>query len=87
VELFIESAHARRAAFVGSQQQRLDELHAFVTQQRAARKSGGARGATGGGNEKTAFERARAEWGAMSNISARGAVGGQGDGASNIWLG
>eukprot|EP00955_Chlamydomonas_euryale_P046732 353493-Chlamydomonas_euryale.AAC.4 len=36
--------------------------------------------------DSTAFERARAEWG-KATVSARGKVGGGGDGKSSNWLG
>lgn len=85
VELFIEAAWGKRACFVAQQRAQLDELHAFVVQASAARRSGAAaRGA--GGKEMTTFERARAEWG-QATVSARGKVGSGGDAAANAWLG
>lgn len=75
--------------FVGSQRQHLQELLKFVHAERAARKSGVNRrqSGKGTGDYMTSFERARAEWGAASWVSARGKVGNQGDAKANNWLG
>lgn len=75
--------------FVGGQKQQLQELLKFVNSERAARRSGVNRrpGGKGTGEYQTSFEKARAEWGSASWVSARGKVGNQGDAKQQNWLG
>lgn len=95
IEILIEDV-AKSAAqgglsskFVGGQTQQLQELLRFVNSERAARRSGVNRrpGGKGTGEYQTSFEKARSEWGSADWVSARGKVGGQGDGKQMNWLG
>jgi hypothetical protein len=85
VEMLVEAAHGCIANFVAPQRAVLEEDMRWVKAERAARRSGAARGA-GGGKEMTSFEKARAEW-ANAAVSRYGKVGGAGDAKSTHWLG
>lgn len=93
VELALEhvGAPARAARFCpGAQRARAAALLDFVSSARAARRAGAAAAAAAGGGAKDdrgAFERARAQFAAVGDVSARGSVGGGGGGGSAPWLG
>lgn len=70
--------------FTAAQQPTLQDLKAFVQQQRIARRTG--KGAKPTGDGPTTFEKARAAWG-HAEVSKRGKVGAGGDSKSAAWLG
>lgn len=83
--MLIDAAHAARLNFVAPQRELLDAYARWAASERAARRSGAAKGAADA-KELTAFEKARAEWG-QAAVSRYGKVGGGGDAKSTHWLG
>jgi hypothetical protein len=90
IDLLVEHAskHAQHSNqhFLPSQCAVIEEMVAFVREQKVARKTKGGSGGGGGGGDVTAFDRARADWG-KSTLSSRGGVGSGGDHKSEAWLG
>lgn len=84
--MLIDAAHAASANFAAPQRAVLDDYARWVRAERAARRSGAARGGGGGDKELTAYEKARAEW-AGAAVSRYGKVGGGGDSKATHWLG
>jgi len=85
VELLVEHVWQHRSRLLAAQQSAIEEAMAWVRKCRAERKGAGV-SARDANRDSTAFERARAEWG-KATVSARGKVGGGGDGKSSNWLG
>jgi hypothetical protein len=87
IDLLVEHAskHAqqRNQYFLPNQCKVIEEMVAFVREQKVARKT---KGGGGGGGDATAFERAKADWG-KATMSHRGGVGSGGDNKSQAWLG
>jgi len=93
IDLLVEHAskHAQHTnrRFLPKQCAVIEEMVAFVREQKRARnlKSGGGGYSGGaGGGDATAFERAREDWG-KATLSHRGGVGSGGDHKSAAWLG
>jgi hypothetical protein len=88
VEMALEHVASRADRFSpGSQRARAKGLLDFVSSARAARRAGGGGGGGAGAkDDRGAFERARAQFAAAGNVSARGSVGMKGGGAAQ-WLG
>jgi hypothetical protein len=88
VEMALEHVASRADRFSpGPQRSRAKGLLDFVSSARAARRAGGGGAAGGAGkDDRGAFERARAQFAAAGNVSARGSVGMRGGGAAQ-WLG
>jgi len=83
--MLIDAAHSHSAHFAAPQRAVLDGYARWVTSQRAARRSGSARGSSSG-KEMTAFEKARADW-SQAAVSRYGKVGAGGDAKAAHWLG
>lgn len=80
--MLVEHAHKHADRFAAPQREQLDAYMRWVKAERAARRSGAARGS----KEMTSFEKARAEW-ANAAVSRYGKVGSQGDSKAAHWLG
>lgn len=87
VEHASKHAHGSNQHFLPKQCAVIEEMVAFVREQKEARKikSGGGGGGAGGG-DATVFERASADWG-KATMSHRRGVGSGGDHKSEAWLG
>lgn len=82
--LVLDVVHQLSNRFTPQQQPVLQDLKAFVQEQRIARRTG--KGAKPSGDGPTAFEKARAAWGS-AEVSKRGKVGAGGDSKAAAWLG
>jgi hypothetical protein len=84
IDLLVEDARKQATRFAPCQRAALEDMGAFVSARRAARRLGPS--AKDAARDSNSFERTAAEWG-RATLSSRGKVGAGGDRKAEQWLG